>query len=103
MAWGAGQPLARKVTFSLHLVSKEQRLVSQVDQEMGAGRFPVTRWHTWLDNPVVAGEFPLLVPPGTPPGSYELLAGAFEPEPMATLMRPNGEAWVRLATVRVAP
>jgi len=101
LAWGADSRLERNIAFSLHLVADDGRLVAQVDEEMGHGRFPTSLWHTWLDRPVIAGEFLLAIPPDLPAGVYALLGGAFERDSMATLMRPEGLAWVKLASVDV--
>ncbi|MCZ7567180.1 MAG: DUF2079 domain-containing protein [Ardenticatenaceae bacterium] len=103
MAWSAVAPLDRRVTFTLHLVTATGRTVAQVDQEMGAGRFPTTLWHTWMDHPVVVGEFPLLLAADLPVGRYRLLAGAYDSQSLAALARPDGSQWFELATVAVRP
>lgn len=71
---------------------------------MGAGRFPTTEWRTWVTNPVVVSEFPLQIPPGTPPGEYTLLAGAYDAKTVTPLVQPGKwEPWVPLARVVVQP
>jgi len=103
LAWSAKNRLDQKIAFSLHLVDSQNRIVAQVDQEMGAGRFATTLWHTWLNNPVLVSEFLLDVPSDIPDGSYTLLAGAFESATITTLVRPDGEAWLTLALVKPSP
>jgi uncharacterized membrane protein len=102
LAWGADNPLDRALAFSLHLFSEDGRLVAQVDQEMGEGRFRTTLWHTWLDSPVIAGQFPLVIPPDLPPGRYSLMAGAFDADLVAALTQPDGNPWVSLTSLEVS-
>jgi hypothetical protein len=101
LAWTAYQLLDQRITFTLHLVDEDGGHVAQVDQEMGAGRFPATLWHVWMDIPTVADEFQLPVAADLPPGRYRLLAGAYESEAVIPLLRPDGDAWLELATVEV--
>jgi hypothetical protein len=101
MAWRSDAPLEQRITFSLHLVDEEGRLVAQADSEMGGGRFPTTLWHTWVDRPTVAGEFQLTLPAALPAGSYHLLAGAFETDTVAPLATLNGGQWAELATLEI--
>jgi uncharacterized membrane protein len=101
LAWTAHQPLDQRITFTLHLVDKGEGHVAQVDQEMGAGRFPATLWHVWMDIPTVTDEFQLPIAADLPPGRYRLLVGAYESEGVVPLLRPDGDAWFELATVEV--
>lgn len=101
MAWRSDALLEQRITFSLHLVDQEGRLVVQADSEMGGGRFPTTLWHTWVDRPTVAGEFQLSLPADLPAGSYRLLAGAFETDTVAPLAGLDGGQWAELATLEV--
>lgn len=100
LAWGASEPLPERLTFTVQLFRGEER-VAQRDQEMGGGRFPTPRWHDWLAQPVVVGEFPLTLPADLPPGSYHLRAGAYESATVRPLLRPDGSAWVEVAIVEV--
>ncbi len=103
LAWSATSSLDQKIVFSLHLVNSGNKIMAQVDQEMGAGRFATTLWHTWLNNPVLVSEFPLEIPADIPEGSYTLLAGAFESATVTPLVQPDGKAWVTLALVKPSP
>src|SRR5690606_21711041 len=101
LAWQATEPLDERITFTLHLAQEEEH-VAQIDREMGAGRFPTTRWHEWfLEQPVVTDEFSLALPAELPPGRYRLLAGAYESETLTPLVGPNGSQWAELAGVEV--
>lgn len=42
-----------------------------------------------------------IVPPGTPPGAYRVVAGVYQPATMARLTRPNGEDQVFIGTIHV--
>jgi uncharacterized membrane protein len=101
MAWAAELPLEQRITFTLHLVDGSGKLVTQIDQEMGRGRFPITLWHDWLQSPVVADEFDLPIPSDLPPGRYRLLVGAYDSETVALLAQLNGGSWFELALVEV--
>ncbi len=101
MAWAAERPLEQRITFTLHLVDGSGKLVTQIDQEMGQGRFPITLWHDWLQSPVVADEFDLPIPSDLPPGRYRLLVGAYDSETVALLAQLTGGSWFQLALVEV--
>jgi hypothetical protein len=102
MAWAAPRPFEQRITFTLHLVDGSGKLVTQIDQEMGQGRFPITLWHDWLQSPVVADEFDLPIPSDLPPGRYRLLVGAYHSETVALLAQLNGRLWFELASVEVS-
>jgi hypothetical protein len=102
MAWAAQRPVDQRITFTLHLVDASDRLVAQIDQEMGRGRFPITLWHDWLQSPIVADEFELPIPVDLAPGRYRLLAGAYNSETVALLAQLNGGSWFELALVEVS-
>lgn len=101
MAWSARNRLDRRVTFSLHLVDDSGTLTAQIDQEMGAGRFPVTLWHDWLESPLVADEFRLSIPLDLAPGCYRLLAGAYDSETVVALRSVVDGEWFELAQVSI--
>jgi hypothetical protein len=101
MAWAAERPQEQRITFTLHLVDGSGKLVTQIDQEMGRGRFPITLWHDWLQSPVVADEFDLPIPSDLPLGRYRLLVGAYDSETVALLAQLNGGSWFELALVEV--
>jgi hypothetical protein len=101
MAWAARRPFEQRITFTLHLVDGSGELVTQIDQEMGLGRFPITLWHDWLQSPVVADEFDLPIPSDLPPGRYRLFVGAYDSETVALLAQLNGGSWFELATLEV--
>jgi hypothetical protein len=101
MAWAAQRPLEQRITFTLHLVDGSGKLVTQIDQEMGQGRFPITLWHDWLQTPVVTDEFDLPIPSDLLPGRYRLLVGAYNSETVALLAKLNGGLWFELALVDV--
>ncbi len=103
MAWQATQPIDRRIAFSLHLVDADNRVVAQADREMGGGQYPTTLWYEWHENPTIAGEFPVEIPPDLPASRYRLLAGAFEIETVSPLSRPDGSQWVELATLEIVP
>jgi len=87
--------------FSLHLVDSDQQTLAQVDSEMHSGRFPTTLWHTWMRDPIVVDEFPLVIPADLPAGRYPLLAGAFDLETVSALITPDGSPWLELTVLEV--
>jgi hypothetical protein len=56
-----------------------------------------------MTRPVVADQFPLVLQPDLPAGTYRLLAGAYESEGVKALSRPDGSQWFDLATIEVEP
>ena len=58
----------------VHLLDDEGRLIAQRDGEPVGGSRPTS---TWPADDVVSDNQGLLIPEGTPPGEYRLIAGMY--------------------------
>ena len=102
-------PLTQRYVFFLHLLDPDHvdsdgapLRIAQSDQEAGQGRFPTTEWVTWTRPPVVLDVHTLAIPPSTPPGVYELWAGAYEHDSQDRLeIGGPGQTLVHIGSVTV--
>ena len=77
VAWRAEGQLPERYVFFVHLLDQDFHRWSQVDQEVERGVYPTTLWEPEM---VVADQYRLTVPWGTPPGEYQVLIGAYSGE-----------------------
>jgi 4-amino-4-deoxy-L-arabinose transferase-like glycosyltransferase len=75
--WQALAPLDRSWKVFVHLVDRQDKIVSQQDQIPGAGQFPTT---SWLPNEYLVDSYNLAIPADTPPGrqAYRLEIGLYD-------------------------
>ncbi len=59
----------------VHLLAPDGSIVSQVDRAPGLDHYPTSRWQA---GEVVMDPYTLIVPPGTPPGKYQLAVGWYD-------------------------
>jgi len=74
VAWRAEGQLPERYVFFVHLLDQDFHRWSQVDQEVERGVYPTTLWEPEM---VVADQYRLTVPWGTPPGEYQVLIGVY--------------------------
>lgn len=98
LAWGATTPLEERISFTIQMF-RDGKHIAQVDQEMGAGHFPTTHWHDWLEQPVVIGEFNLELPENILEGRYDILTGAYESQTITPIMQDDGINLIKLTTI----
>ena len=77
LVWQARQASLLNCKVFIHLVSPEGVLVAQRDGEPAGGFRPTS---TWTPGETVIDRHGLLIPPGVPPGRYELWAGLYQRE-----------------------
>jgi hypothetical protein len=73
--WQALAPLDRNWTVFVHLLDDDEQIISQQDQIPGAGQFPTT---SWLMGEYLLDSYNLLIPAGTPSGTYRLEIGLYD-------------------------
>ena len=76
LLWRAVVPATDDYVVFVHLLDDEGRLVSQHDGQPVGGFEPTTSWQV---GETIADNHGLLIPRGTPPGEYQLLAGMYFP------------------------
>jgi len=100
VAWRAEGQLKERYVFFVHLLDQDFHRWSQVDQEVERGVYPTTLWEPEM---VVADQYRLTVPWGTPPGEYQVLIGAYSGE-TGQRLRPECSGWqVRDSALILAP
>jgi hypothetical protein len=73
--WQTEAKLGERYKVFVHLLDGGGRIVAQVDREPGADLVPTT---IWRPGEMVVDRYGVLVPPGTPPGRYELGIGMYD-------------------------
>ena len=99
-AWRAEGQLPERYVFFVHLLDHDFHRWSQVDQEVERGVYPTTLWEPEM---VVADQYRLTVPWGTPPGEYQVLIGAFSGETGQRLRPECSGCQVRDSALILAP
>ena len=99
LQWRADQKPDRRYKVFLQLLDPRDQVIAQRDAEpAGEGR-PTD---TWQPGEVVLDNHGLLIPPGTPPGTYRRIIGLYDAETMERLKLPDGTDFVSLPPVTVA-
>jgi mannosyltransferase len=88
LLWKAEEIPAANYKVFVHVVDGQGRVTAQRDSEPLAGERPTT---SWQPGEVIEDNYGILIPPGTPPGSYRLLAGMYDPADGARLPVSLGE------------
>jgi 4-amino-4-deoxy-L-arabinose transferase-like glycosyltransferase len=76
--WQKLSPAERRYTVFVHLLDREGRMVSQVDERLFGGRY---RPLFWPREAIVRDRHTVLVPPDLPSGRYRLVAGLYDGTP----------------------
>lgn len=97
--WQADETPSSRWKVFLQVLDAGSHIVGQRDAEPLSGAVPTTSWspgQTYEDHHGV------LIEPGTPPGTYQLIAGMYDPATGArAAVQETGETFVRLGSVEV--
>ena len=74
LRWRAIRPIEARYKVFVQLLSPTNQLMAQRDAEPGGGARLTT---TWPPGEVIEDRYGVLVPPGTPPGTYRLITGMY--------------------------
>lgn len=96
LEWQTNTPAEHPLNIFVHLLNGSGQIIAQYDGPLTAQ--PST---TWMSGETHTGRVAVLVPPGTPPGNYQLLIGVFDPVEGARLPRAGGGDSLILETVEV--
>jgi hypothetical protein len=80
--WRAEATFDKSWKVFVHLVDDAGKIVAQQDQIPGGGKFPTTGW---LPGEYLADPYALPIPPDTPPGTYHLQIGLYDPNDFSRL------------------
>lgn len=99
LMWRADAPLDREYKVFVQLLDARDQVVAQRDaQPVGEAR-PTTGW---MPDEEIVDNHGLLIPPGTPPGSYRRIVGLYDAETLERLKLPDGKDHFSLAPVTVS-
>jgi len=103
LRWSALRRPSEDYVVLVHLLDDVGRLIAQHDGQPVGGSRPTTSWQVGA---TVDDRHGLLIPPGTPPGEYRLVAGMYllatgERLPALEAQGETGEESVFLARIRV--
>jgi 4-amino-4-deoxy-L-arabinose transferase-like glycosyltransferase len=75
--WQASEAVPERYKVFVHLVDARGNIVGQRDSEPGGGGLPTTSWEPGA---LIADNYGLLLPPGSPPGDHHLRVGLYRLE-----------------------
>jgi uncharacterized membrane protein len=109
LGWHRRLTLDRRYVLFVHVLEsryrttpEKSRLVTQAGHEAGNGRFPTPMWQTWTDPSIILDTQVLEFAPDTPPGTYDVWAGAYDRETMQRLdLTRAGESLTYITSVTV--
>lgn len=99
LRWRADRTPDQKYKVFLQLLDSRDQVIAQRDAEPAGESRPTD---TWNPGEVVLDNHGLLIPPGTPPGTYRRIVGMYDPETMERLKLPDGSDFLSLPPVTVA-
>lgn len=91
--WRADETPAQRYKVFLHLLDQAGHIVGQRDAEPGGGVGLTT---LWAPGQTIADNYGLPIHPATPPGTYRLEVGMYEPQTGRRLLTPDGATQVWL-------
>ena len=74
--WQAGTTTDNLYTVFAHLETLNGQVIAQIDAQPQGGGMPTVSWAT---GQVIADQYPLQLPPDTPPGAYRIVVGLYNP------------------------
>lgn len=99
LLWRASTTPTRRYKVFLQLLDPLDQVIAQRDAEPAGESRPTI---TWAPGEVITDNHGLLIPPGTPPGTYRRILGMYDAETMERLHLPNGEDHIELPPITVA-
>jgi mannosyltransferase len=98
LQWRADQVPDGRYKVFVQLLDGNDQVVAQHDAEPQGGSRPTD---TWVPGETVLDNLGLLIPPGTPPGSYRRIAGIYDPQTGERRKLPDGSDHVDLPPITV--
>lgn len=99
LVWRTEQPLTRRYKVFLQLLDPRDQVIAQRDAEPAGESRPTP---SWQPSESVLDNHGLLIPPGTPPGSYRRIVGLYDAETLERLKLADGTDFVSLPPITVA-
>ncbi len=96
--WRTLKPPDRRYKVFVQLLDARDQVIAQRDAEPVGGSRPTDSWQTGDE---IVDNHGLLIPPGTPPGSYRRIIGLYDAETMERLRLPDGSDHLLLSPITV--
>ena len=93
----AGKPESRYKVF-LQLLDQRDQVIAQRDSEPVGDSRPTEGWEP---GEVIPDNHGLLIPPGTPPGTYRRIIGMYDVKTLERLRLPDGQDFIDLPPITV--
>jgi hypothetical protein len=74
--WQAGTTTDELYTVFVHLESLDGQVLAQIDSQPQGSAMPTAAWAT---GQIIPDDYPLTIPPNTPPGAYQIVVGLYNP------------------------
>lgn len=98
LTWRADQTPERNYKVFLQLLDARNQVIAQRDAQPAGESRPTT---TWQPGERILDNHGVLIPPGTPPGSYRRIVGMYDAETGERLKLPDGSDYVSLPPINV--
>lgn len=98
LIWRADQKPTQRNKVFLQLLDERDQVIAQRDAEPAGEGHPTS---SWLSGEVILDNHGLLIPPGTPPGTYRRIVGMYNPETLERLKLPDGSDFISLPPITV--
>jgi len=98
LLWRADHVPAQRYKVFLQLLDSRDQVIAQRDAEPAGESRPT---NTWASGEVVLDNHGLLIPPGTPPGTYRRIVGMYDPQTMERLKLPDSSDFISLPPIKV--
>jgi 4-amino-4-deoxy-L-arabinose transferase-like glycosyltransferase len=99
LQWHADQAPQRRYKVFYQLLDPRDQVIAQRDAEPSGDSRPTSEWRA---GNTIEDNHGLLIPPGTPPGTYRRIVGLYDLETLERLRLPNGEDHIDLPPITVA-
>ena len=99
LLWRADQKPAGRYKVFLQLLDPRDQVIAQRDAEPAGESQPTDAWPA---GETIADNHGLLIPPGTPPGTYRRIVGMYDRETLQRLRLPTGEDHIDLPPITVS-
>ena len=83
LRWQMPKPIERRYKVTVQMLDERSQVVAQRDSEPVGGSMPT---NTWQPNERITDNHALAILPGTPPGTYRLIAALYDAETGSRLM-----------------
>jgi hypothetical protein len=98
LAWKADQTPERNYKVFLQLLDARDQVIAQRDAQPAGESRPTT---TWQPGETIFDNHGVLIPPGTPPGSYRRIVGMYDAETGERLKLSDGSDFISLPPINV--